>query len=129
MGYGWPTFFYLEREGWPGWPKGNSPAITAQSPVRDLTIESHWLMRDPERVVHAAVSIIGVAGCVLIRVHPKARAVRDARESCGVALCEKTLRLSTTMAVYLLHRDLCWFFHVGADGVPLVGAQQTKRTE
>ena len=85
-------------------------------------------MRDPERVVHAAAPIIGVAG-----PHadggPKARAVRDAQEPCGIDLCEKTLRQSTTMAVYLLHRDLCWFFHVGADGVPLVGSQQTKRTE
>ena len=79
--------------------------------------------------MHAAVPIIGVAGRLLTEGPPKGATVRDAQEPCGASLCEKTLRLSTTMAVYLLHRDLCWFFHVGADGVPLVGAQQTKRTE
>jgi len=79
--------------------------------------------------VHAAVPIIGVAGLLLTGGHPKARAVRGAQEPCVVGLCEKTLRLSTTMAVYLLHRDLCWFFALGADGVPLMGSQQTKRTE
>ena len=86
-------------------------------------------MRDPERVVHAGVPIVGVAGRLLIEGPPKGATVRDVQEPCGVGLCEKTLRFSTTMAVYLLHRDRCWFFHVGADGVPLVGAQQTKRTK
>jgi len=86
-------------------------------------------MRDPQRLVHAAVPIIGVAGRLLIEGPPKGATVRDTQEPCGVGPCEKTLRLSTTMAVYLLHRDPCWFFHVEADGVPLVGSQQTKRTE
>ena len=86
-------------------------------------------MRDPQRLVHAVVPIIGVAGRLLIEGPLKSATVRDAQELCVIGLCEKTLRFSTTMAVYLLHRDRCWFFHVGADGVPLVGSQQTKRTE
>jgi hypothetical protein len=39
VGYAWPTFFYLEREGWTGWPKEKNPAINAQSQAPDLMIE------------------------------------------------------------------------------------------
>jgi hypothetical protein len=84
-------------------------------------------MQDPERVVHAAVPIIGMAGRMLMG--GQKRELFVTRKNHVASVFEKTLRHSTTMAVYLLHRDRCWFFHVGADGVPLLGSQQTTRTE
>ena len=50
-------------------------------------------MRDPERVVHAGVPIVGVAGRLLIEGPTKGATVRDAHESCGIGLCEKNSTL------------------------------------
>ena len=50
-------------------------------------------MRDPERVVHAAVPVVGVAGRLLMGGPPKGATVRDAQEPCGVGRCEKNSTL------------------------------------
>jgi hypothetical protein len=118
VGYAWPTFFYLEREGWTGWPKSKSPAINAQPLPLDPMIEPVVRCETQNEF------------CMQQRVSsPQMREPLLGPKTVWHQSLQETLRYRATMAVSLLHRDQCWFFHRVADGVPLLGSQQTTRTE